>query len=114
MNSGLPIGLVIALVAAAIVVVGAGFLLWQYMFSNENSFDAGEKFKTPAKPEPTGEAEAVDIEPAQSLNPKTVSSADTISNKSDDDVVELKKRPFSSQQTVENAGDVSISMDDEE
>ena len=103
------------------VLLATGLLLWRSLFGT-NTFDSGSHFhsdatsKNPAK-DNQGAPSVPEIESPSHLRSKTVSSAETVNDEGDDGVdsqVELSKSSIANHQTVENAGDVSISIDDEE
>lgn len=114
--TGFPVELLVVILIALVVLLIVGALLWRSLFASPSDFRS--QGHAPPKNQSVVEDEALTnspvIEAGQSLKPQTVSAADTISNNSDDAVVELARKPASSEQTVENAGDVSVSMDDEQ
>lgn len=114
--NGFPTGLLIALAAAILFLMIAGVALWRLMFSEDSSYKSHSHYKERPPEKPTADSVAQSIEEVpqgEALNAKTVSSSDTINNQSDDDVIELQENPVGGKQTVETAGDVSVSMDDD-
>ena len=91
-----------------------GVFLWRNVLNETSDFQPISEDSTTSTKQKPASASAPMIETEQILKSKTVSSAETISNQNDDDVVELRHRRLSSQKTVENAGDASVSMDDEQ
>lgn len=81
------------------------------MFSN--SPDYGTKFDESVQSKTGHEPEA--LVPGPTLeNDKSFSSADTVTNNANEDIVENLERKLSSQKTVEVTGDPSISSDEED
>ena len=113
--TGFPVGLLLVILIALVVLLIVGAFLWRSFFANPTDFRSQvyDSTNKPSSVEKEAQPES-NVEVVQSLKPQTVSAADTINNNSDDDVVELARKPNSSDQTVENAGDISISMDDEQ
>lgn len=112
--SGFPVGLVVSLVITTILLFLAGWFLWHKMFNHSTDFSSSEHYPDAPPPDVEREESATGLAAEQPLQPKTVSAADTISNHSDEAVVELKERTISTQKTVEAAGDVSVTMDEED
>ena len=110
-----PFQLIVAILVAIVLLCLVGVFLWNRIVNETSDFDPSSvKQPTPTEDKETLPATVDYRDTKQTLMPQTVSSADTINNQSDDDVVELKDKSLSGQKTVENAGDASISMDDEQ
>ena len=106
-------GLIVSIGIATVLLIFIGWFLWRRMFGTRpKSFSAQLKQLDDAGVHQV-ESDLV-AEPDRSLKPPAVSAAETIDNKSDEAVVDGKERSLSTQKTVENAGDVSISIDDDD
>ena len=95
-------------VGLLLILLIAGFLIWRLMFSGDQT-DFSQRFEqnkfSPDDANPVAGKE---------LNPKSVSkSAETVSNKTDDDVVELRDR-FSTRPTVDAMSDLSVSTEEDD
>ena len=88
----------------------AGFVIWRVIFATSQT-DFGQEFRKSAS---TGKSMPT-APPQKELDAKAVSkSAETVSNKEDDAVVDELRGRFSSQQTVDAMGDQSVSTDDDD
>lgn len=114
-SSGFPLPLLIASLVAVLLLLVIGIFLWRQMFSAMPKFDSTEKFSKMADDRKHALTARMAEQTVRKLDQKTVSSADTVSNKSDEAVYEeIDSTPLSKQRTVDGTGDVSVSIDDTE
>ena len=121
--------IVVAIAVATLLIIAIGFVVWQKLFAQPDFQSKGEfdSIRSSENVESTtvtssedassedGSAEDMLSSPESQRNAtQTVSSGDTVTSDGIGLIEELDQPGISSQRTVENAGDISISDDDDQ